>query len=330
MSGYTKNIAVIRGLKDGFSADGGSLSGLVRAEKYGASLKIEITLINFAPLSEGRYVAAVGDGNAAVLVEDCLFEGVSEVDTSRGFAAEIFYVHGGVYPVATAICGGFQSAAIGLKAFVESTETVTDQKKTAEAERGYQDEAIAEVNYYEYAKTDKDGEPVFENKTQEAAGPKLLQNEANTCAVEERQDGADVAFATADPTEDTVSTADISGAIKPEALARGRFYEKMRAEIEGILSAYPAEEALCRIIENSKWVRINYGDDKYYVFGVIFLGETPKYICYGVPSDGGTEPPESMAGLAGFIPVSPDGGTEGYWVMYQDADTGASLHINFE
>ena len=41
MAGYTKNIAVIRGLKSGFSADGGELSGIVKAEKYGMSLKVE-------------------------------------------------------------------------------------------------------------------------------------------------------------------------------------------------------------------------------------------------------------------------------------------------
>ena len=41
MAGYSKNIAVIKGLKDGFSADGGAVSGLVKAEKYGRSLKVD-------------------------------------------------------------------------------------------------------------------------------------------------------------------------------------------------------------------------------------------------------------------------------------------------
>ena len=58
---YTKNIAVIRELKSGFSADGGALTGLVKVERYGAKLKAEASLINFAPLTEGRYVIAVSD-----------------------------------------------------------------------------------------------------------------------------------------------------------------------------------------------------------------------------------------------------------------------------
>ena len=56
MGGYTKNIAVIRGLKSGFSADGGDLSGLIKAEKYGSSLKVEVSLINFAPLTDRKSV----------------------------------------------------------------------------------------------------------------------------------------------------------------------------------------------------------------------------------------------------------------------------------
>ena len=68
MSGYTKNIAVIRELKNGFSADGGALTGLVKAEKYGAKLRAEVSLINFAPLTEGRYVTAISDGDRKSVV----------------------------------------------------------------------------------------------------------------------------------------------------------------------------------------------------------------------------------------------------------------------
>ena len=81
---YTKNIAVIRGLKSGFSADGGQLSGLVKAEKYGSSLKVEVSLINFAPLTEGRYVVAVSDGKHTCVLDGLTFEGRSEVDTGSG------------------------------------------------------------------------------------------------------------------------------------------------------------------------------------------------------------------------------------------------------
>lgn len=328
MSGYTKNIAVIRGLKEGFSADGGSLSGLVKAEKYANDLRVEASLINFAPPSEGRYVIALSDGTNSVLVENCLFEGASAVDTSQGFAAMVFFVNGIVSPVATAICGNFHTAAFGLRAFVERAEGLlappAEEKKQA-AEKGsakktlpkYEDEAIAEVNYYEYAKVDESGGAVCENSQKETCGNAAGSDEAAVCAVEKERK--------AQP----VGQKERGGGVNP--LARGQaFYDKMKKEIEGILSAYPEEEPLCRLVDGSKWVRINYGDDKFYVFGVLYSEGTPQYICYGVPAKSSDRPPESMAGLAGFIPASPDGSAEGYWIMYQDAKTGAALHVDFE
>ncbi len=323
MGGYTKNIAVIRGLKDGFSADGGNLSGLVRAEKYGSALKIEVSLINFAPLSEGRYVAALSDGTDCVLVENCFFEGESKVNPSCGFAACIFYVNGGVFPVASAICGSFHAAAAGLKEFVEREEGVLKRGRPAEGE--YEDEAIAEENYYEYAETDKNGGAVCEDKEKEEVGRTAFEDAQTAGSFEEGQSGVESADA-----EGSGQGAKPQGGVQSDVLARGGFYEKMKDEIEGLLSSYPAEEALCRTVENSRWVRISYGGDAFYVFGVIYSGGKPQYICYGVPAKTSGRPPESMAGMAGYIPASPDGTGGGYWVMYQDAATGASLHISFE
>ena len=99
----------------------------------------------------------------------------------------------------------------------------------------------------------------------------------------------------------------------------------MKDEIEKILSAYPKEEALEEIVENSRWVKIDYGEGKYYVFGIIFGGGEAQYICYGVPSENPATPPPSLQNSS-FIPTYPEGNC-GYWVMYQDAKTGASIKI---
>lgn len=150
--GYTKNIAVIRGLKGGFSADGGPLSGLVKAEKYGNSLKVEVSLINFAPLSEGRYVCAVSDGKHVCILDGLAYEGASEVDTGAGFAALICFVNGAVSPIASAVCGAYQFAAAGIKEEIEKQEKAV--KNTIAPAEKYEDEALAEENYYEYGQTD--------------------------------------------------------------------------------------------------------------------------------------------------------------------------------
>lgn len=291
MAGYTKNVAILRGLKEGFSADGGQLSGIVKCEKYGSEFKFEATLINFAPLSDGRYVCAVSDGARVKVIDGTYFEGEDEIDPSDGFAALVAYVKDGVFPIASAICGEYAAAAIELKGAVEKYERAQPQKGRG----AYEDDALAEENYYEYEQADEDGGAVCEDKEKEEDGCKACEDEEDS---------------------------------RPFAppLSRGEcFYERMKGEIEGIFAARPREVGLEEAVENSRWAKICYGDDKFYVFGVISDGEKPQYICYGVPADGDA-PPDSLKGLASLIPTA-DGG---FWVMYQDALTGASLKITVE
>lgn len=305
---YTKNIAVIKGIKDGFSSDGGALSGLVKAEKYGRELKIEVSFLNFAPLTDGRFVCAVTDGKNTAVVENGYFEGASEVDTGRGFAALICYVNGAVFPVASAICGNYHYAVIALKEEVEKLENLKTPKKNAE----YEDEAIAEDNYYEYEDNESD-DTVRPNKTQEKDGQKSGQNAQAVGAVEEEQGS-------------------LKNELPPEyaafkGLSGGAFYEKTKEEIENIFKQYPREEQLEKLIEGSKWVKITYGGEYFYVFGVLYSGGNAEYLCYGVPTNQSKTPPESMKELASFIPLDEGERDRGYWVMYQDANTGAAIKI---
>ena len=190
--GYTKNIAVIRGLKDGFSSDGGSLSGLVKAERYGSHLKIEISYINFAPLTEGRYITALSDGTHTVIAENGLFEGESELNTDQGFAALVCFINGGVYPVASAVCGNFRGEALGIKAEVEKAENLNAANKkskgtaVSQVTQVYEDEAIAEENYYEF-ETDESGGAVCEDKKEEESGEKPYENEEAVSAVKDKK-----------------------------------------------------------------------------------------------------------------------------------------------
>lgn len=308
MSGYTKNIAVIKGLKDGFSADGGPLTGLIKAEKYGANLKVEVTYINFAPLVQGRYVTAISDGAVTEIVEDGHFEGTSKLNTGDGFAALVCYINGQVSPIASAISGGFADAALNIKEAVERVENLkpAGDDKTAATEEKYEDEAIAEVNYYEFAETDKGGGAVRKDKAQEENGHKADKNETPFSAFKKEQSGVN-----------------FSG-----LATGGNFYERMKDEIENLFKTYPSEKELENVVLGSRWVKINYGDNKFYIFGIISDEGAPRYICYGVPTAQSDTPPESMRGLASFIPCPAEERQRGYWVMYQDAATGASLKID--
>lgn len=378
---YTKNIAVIRGIKDGFSADGGALSGLVKAEKYGKNLRVEVSYINFAPLSEGKYVCALTDGKNTQIVDNGLFSGESVVDTGGGFAALISYVRGGVFPIASAVCGSFHEELLKLKAATERAENlksatenagVAGNKAAEKSEPAYEDEAIAEVNYYEYAEAYAHGGAVCADKEEKEDGREADGNEAAFGAVEKEQPRIENEFAERVEPDDKmtagereINAAQISeaeesrgnngrgnvgasadagggnngtgknssvkgektGGKKFNPLGSGIFYERMKDEIDGILAKYPAEKSLEEMIDESKWVRITYGEGGFYVFGVLFADGNPKYICYGVPTKQSETPPESMEGLATFLPASPEDGKSGFWVMYQDAATGASVKV---
>ena len=255
MGGYTKNIAVIKGVAGGFSADGGALSGLVRAEKFGGYLRVSVTLINFAPLSGGRYVTAVTDGANSEVFEGAGGELASKLDTSFGFAAAVCFVNGGVKPVAAAVCGDMAWAVPLAVHAAESAESPA---------QGYEDEALAEDNYYEYGDDIKGEGTVCEDGQEEE--PAACKDEAD------------------------------SGVRKGQ---KGAFWSRLSGEIEGLLSQWPHERALEQTVSDSRWVRITYGT-KSYVFGVIEEDGAPAYICYGVPAK---ICPESLKGLASFIPA---------------------------
>lgn len=411
MGGYTKNIAVIKAIKSGFSSDGGPLSGLVKVEKYGLHFRAEVSLINFAPLTSGRYVTAVTDGAFTVLCEGARCECESRIDTSQGFAAAVCFVNGEVTPIAVAVCGDY-----GRCAAVAVSELERQERGACPP---YRDEAIAEENYFEYGKDTQGADDVCAGE-EEKAGHCPRQNEAysgihtvetdrplnaqsdfraadnkdcscrdcaeqpdgeskdgrkfssvageekadgrggQTDGLEEKTDGrvyspkdfADFCSksgedAHADGADgdqnsgkgagvktggtetsrngtDGVKTggADMSGARAIPLAEDTGFYSQVREEAERLLSTFPHEEQLERAVENSRWVRITYGGKRFYVFGVIYDGERPAYICYGVPS-GKEGCPPSLNGFAGYIPAG-----EGYWVMYQDARNGATIKID--
>lgn len=319
---YTKNIAVIRGLKDGFSADGGALSGLVKAEQYASHLKVEVSYINFAPLSEGRYICGISDGKQVITVENGLYEGNADVSTESGFAAVIFYVNGGVFPIASAICGNYHDAVFLIKGEIEKRENTKPQKKISTENAVYEDEAIAEDNYYEYETNESQG-ILCADKDEEKTGRKSFKDETAFSAFAAQQDGLKDEKGKLPPeyAENNGETA------KEIPLSRGDFFKRMKGEIEGIFQAYPPEEKLEKLIEGSKWAKISYGDGKYYVFGVLYAENKAEYICYGVPTPQNEVPPDSMQGLASFLPADGRSDGEGYWVIYQDAETGAPLKL---
>lgn len=115
-----------------------------------------------------------------------------------------------------------------------------------------------------------------------------------------------------------------------ESKQEHKFYNMIASQLDELFDKYPREENLENLVENSKWVRIKYDDnDKYYVVGLIYFDNDIKYICYGVPGDYTSEPPRELREYSQWLPTDTmQPYTKGFWVMYQDADTGENIIIN--
>lgn len=344
MAGYLKRIALIKTVSKGFSSDGGELSGLVKCEVYAGFLKVELSLVNFAPLAEGKYRCGVSDGKQVLVFDEAVFETQVDFDLSAGFAALVCFCKDGcVKAVASAVCGDNRGEVAAIESAVAEQEKADIAPSVA-----YEDEAIAEVNYYEL-EVGKGGGAVRADKEEEKVGRAVGEDEEDSCAVENSAKpeqgkltkGVEEKSAegVSDGVEQVGNSSHVCGGVEQvgntsheaaegssadvsddggqgrsyNGRGDGSFYRRIEGDVKRIFADYPKEERLEKVIEGSRWAKIGYGNGKYYAFGVIYSDGEAVYLCYGVPSSDGRNCPRSLAGRASYVPV--EGG--GFWVMYQ-------------
>lgn len=240
---------------------------------------------------------------------------------------------------------------------IEEISQATTPKESAEnimkeIQSLYDDEAVATENYY-----DKDDEikekldfiAKFENENfeSEKATTKDKDND-----LESQVEGAindiqmeEVAFTSEKKKVDTlddfldnsqeifkdINLDDIGDNTEKEKIDYSQenpYYEHIRNDIQDILAKFPEDKSLQNIIPNSKFVRINYAENKFYIVGVVFERKKEKYICYGIPDKYSKTPPKELKGYCQFIPLSMFNlSGDGYWMMFQDAVNGACVKL---
>ena len=200
-----------------------------------------------------------------------------------------------------------------------------------EADGRYDDELIAAENYYAFADADLSSlrirpsagradaeEPPAKAEAGEggesANGPSFPPNtESGTGEGGEGEQAAERAF---------------SEPKKPPAKQPPRYYAKVQGDLRALFEQYPPEEELAACIPYSRWAKIAFARGKHYAVGVISDEGRPQYICYGVPAERLSEPPKALRGFCSFMPLSVfDLHGKGYWMMFQDADTGECIQI---
>ena len=324
---YEKRLCVLKQIKRGFSADGSPLSGAVHAERLGGELTLTVKLLGVAPVREGRYALVVWlDGKYFyfALSDNGPIKLENAPTLHDGFSALILFVKGEAEPIAYGHCG-FAPADYQplLRAFEE--EGVKKKRKQPiptplspnqvpgipspqvplapgvpvpdegekEAERAiYDDEAIADANYFTEKENDGKADQ-NENAARRGGGKKEKGTHAGGAASHE-EDGVEHPF------------------------YRGgglTYYNSVREKIKEAFAKFPRAEELSKAISQSEWIKANGA-----YLGIVYEKGQPRYLCVASESHG--EPPEEMKETCVFVPANPFTETEGYYVVFQDADTG--------
>lgn len=118
--------------------------------------------------------------------------------------------------------------------------------------------------------------------------------------------------------------------IKQEINRTNEFYNMISEQIDELFIRYPREERLEKLIPESKWVKVDYENEgRVYVIGLIYEDSVLQYVCYGVPGEYSIEPPRELEKYSQWLPLDPNEPMkDGYWIMYQDADSGDAVELN--
>lgn len=310
-----KSVALINETGAGFAVPGAKVRGVaVRSDNGGRSV-IKISLIDLALATNG-YTVAISDGNSTKLCELPDLSGAEILSDSTGnLAVSIFYVTEDerFLPVAY---GAFSPEAkpekevlIDAKRAYYAGDDAGGQEKKSVDDETYDDEVVAAENYYAYES--------------ESGMKRGGENENAT------YDNENVGVKSGGFEKKETDEYDLSAFVDEEnGGEKGTYYERIKPQIERLFEEFNEEKSLSEVVPDSRWVKIKYDGDDYYVVGVIYDKNRPLYICYGVEGRYG-EKPEKIGDYCSFIPSSIFNlKGDGYWVMYQSAITGKCLSSN--
>ena len=196
---------------------------------------------------------------------------------------------------------------------VPSEQADTNSSAEIEAEQAGAD--IDEAAADEVSATEKREAEPDDSATATVDEEKKNEEAATETAVKEAQK------VDKDKDKDKDDTVDLRAAFSGFAFNKGEnFYINIRGKLEEIMTINPECKELERLIPDSKWVKVYYDEDEYYVVGILTEEGAVKYLGYGVPGVEGIRPPKEAEELCDFL--ASDGEEEGYWIMLQKADNG--------
>ena len=342
MKKYKSNssVAVIKQLKSGYSSKE-TFSGIIRIECEDGVSTLFASFINFSPLlgeeyflflqnCENRTIRIPLGKRPASLTktfEDLIFD-------ESGFIAGVCVVREEI-----PLLIGYAKTEKNAKDLKEFKKSIAEycfnsyKRRASEKpscappcklngvdnvcietnENVYNDEVVATENYFA---------PTFDNDFTGVKNENLPHENDDVGIANVKETKKDQTCASVGEDENDNST-------KKSYDAKNPYYLSAKRELEDIFLRFPSDETLIKLFPESKWVRVYYEKEKYYVVGVISENGVQKYICYGVPGEYSKYAPKELKGYCCFVPKSIfDLTGEGYWMMFQDAITGKCVKAN--
>ncbi|MBQ7348723.1 MAG: hypothetical protein IJW47_01885 [Clostridia bacterium] len=359
--GFDKKVLVLKQIDDGFNLCGKKISGICRLETEDGVCTLFLTVINAAAKDGFTYKLMLTDTEKIFFfdlgVRPTSFSAILPSNLNTKFCVGIFAVKDDIpLTVAYAKSDDFGYTISDFKRAVaekclsekkkekqkpapcpteiddpapirppyppapspdpaETPEEEFPSPKSQEVLKEYNDEAVATENYYAFSdeieqKLDAIKRWTYDNVRTEDGEPSFRSQE-------EKEESQPDACGTQNETDACQCDADKKG--KP-------YFLTVKKELDNLFGKFPAEESLQKTFSGSKFVRINYSADAYYVVGLIKEKRKEKYVCYGIPGTYSENPPKELAGYCTFIPLSIFNLLgDGYWMMFQDAVTGECI-----
>lgn len=347
---YVKKSCVLRQIKQGFSGDGKTLSGIVKIEQYAKNLSVEISIINFAPLSAGEYYCLLSDafGNTEFLPlrGKSFFNIISKLDLSLGFCAVVCFAKNEIIPIAYGINGDRQYS---FKKIVETAFPEPKIKGAGTRSRDISNQSAIAKHEREESQKYKEKQICREDENDKQTIPPYLPSQKyddervalqNYYSKAEEDDErrqysknsenaqTESGFETQrdengqDATEDVYS----QSVLHPLATDPDGYYHTVKEEIDELFKNYPKDQTLNGVFHCSEWVRVKgeEGNPEYLV-GVIYEDWRARYICYALPAEDSEAPPDEIKDICTFVPLSVFNDKVGFFIIFQSAESGECI-----
>ena len=349
---YLKKVSVLKQIVEGFGCGEKKVSAIARLECENGVADFYLSVINIATVTQGEYYAYLCDQNQTLysfplgkrpVSFNAHLPSVPLID--KGFCVGICFV---LDHLPTLFCfsktDGFNLDQTFLKKkiadqwlnehktyLLSQKDVLTDLPKKPEIEEPptkqipsdptplpeqvfqslYDDQAVATENYFD---TDDKIQLKLEEIKELDSERYCNKNEVFDCRKQKEEvqsQACDYGF------QNETNFSNCKNEQEPP------YYLTVKDELDKIFATFEAEVPLCNMFAKSKWAKIRYSHNHYYVVGLLTKNDHERYICYGVPDVFSKTPPKEFDGFCVFLPCDPTKPEDkGYWMMFQDAVTG--------